>query len=234
MNLKKHSLSYFISGIAATITLPIVLLMLSVGLVTFDKDYYYKEYVKYEVGKVQSLSEKDLHVITNNLLSYLGGRQNSLSFVIDRDKSLNRDFFSSQDKSHMVDVRNMYLFLRNLGIFAALVLGISLYEILRKPAYKENIHRFLGTGAILGIIPFLIIGILMMIDFNKYFILFHQLVFTNNLWLMDPAVDNLVNIFPEAFFLDMGIRIISGYIIGLLAVVVLSLATIGKIRKGVK
>lgn len=234
MNLKKRGIGYYISGIAAAITLPIALLMLSVGLVTFDKDYYYKEYAKYEVAKVQSLSDKDLHVITDNLLGYLSGSRSDLNFVVDRDKGLNRDFFSVQDKAHMVDVKNMYAFLKILGVLSAIVLAFSLYEILRKPSYKENIHRFLGTGAIVGILPFVILGILMAIDFNKYFILFHQIFFANDLWLMDPAVDNLVNIFSEGFFLDMAIRITSSYIIGLLAVIVLSLATIGKIRRDIK
>lgn len=226
--LKKHGIGYFITGIAAAVTLPIVILTLSVWLVTFDSNYYYKEYVKYDVGVTQSLGESDLHLITKNLLDYLSDKKDNLNFVAKRDQASGKQFFSDRDKTHMIDVKKIILNLRNVGIVATMVFTIALFIIAKKPKYRMNIHRFLGTGAILGILPFIGLGILMAIDFNKYFILFHQMFFSNDLWLLDPKFDNLVNIFPEEFFSDMAIRICSGYIVGLMAVIVFSLSTIRK------
>ena len=205
--------------------------MFSVGLVTFDENYYYSEYAKYNVGIAQSLNENDLHFITKNVLEYLSDRSDNLDFALDKDKAANKDFFSDRDKSHMKDVKKIYLDLRNLAVIASIVLGISLFIAFRKPKYKENIHRFLGIGAILGILPIVILAVLMAVDFNKYFIIFHQIFFTNDLWLLDPQFDNLVNIFPEEFFMDMAVRICSGYIIGLLAILILSFVKFKKIRR---
>ena len=36
-------------------------------------------------------------------------------------------------------------------------------------------------------------------DFTAAFLRFHEIFFTNDLWLLDPSVDLLVNIVPEAF-----------------------------------
>ncbi|MBI5073011.1 DUF1461 domain-containing protein [Candidatus Woesearchaeota archaeon] len=46
------------------------------------------------------------------------------------------------------------------------------------------------------IVFFLLLGVF----FDYSFALFHRLFFSNNYWLMDPAVDKLVQLYPEAFF----------------------------------
>jgi len=44
-------------------------------------------------------------------------------------------------------------------------------------------------------------------DFTKYFVIFHQIFFDNDLWILDPATDLLINIVPEPFFMDTAGRI---------------------------
>ena len=44
-------------------------------------------------------------------------------------------------------------------------------------------------------------------DFSKYFIVFHKIFFNNDLWVLDPRTDMLINIVPEGFFFDTAARI---------------------------
>ena len=44
-------------------------------------------------------------------------------------------------------------------------------------------------------------------DFTKYFIVFHKIFFNNDLWVLDPRTDMLINIVPEGFFFDTAARI---------------------------
>ena len=44
-------------------------------------------------------------------------------------------------------------------------------------------------------------------DFSRYFIMFHHIFFTNDLWILDPSTDMLINIVPEGFFMDTAARI---------------------------
>ena len=46
-------------------------------------------------------------------------------------------------------------------------------------------------------------------NFTKYFILFHKIFFSNNLWILNPDTDRLINIVPEPFFIDTAIRIVA-------------------------
>ena len=45
-------------------------------------------------------------------------------------------------------------------------------------------------------------SILISQDFTSAFTLFHELSFTNDLWLLNPAEDLLINLLPEAFLLQ--------------------------------
>ena len=45
------------------------------------------------------------------------------------------------------------------------------------------------------------------IDFNGAFTFFHHLLFTNDLWLLDPRTDLLIRICPSSMFASMGLRI---------------------------
>ncbi|MCC7105778.1 MAG: DUF1461 domain-containing protein [Chloroflexi bacterium] len=44
-------------------------------------------------------------------------------------------------------------------------------------------------------------------DFTSLFIQFHQVMFRNDLWMLDPARDALLLLFPEGFWLGVTLRI---------------------------
>lgn len=57
---------------------------------------------------------------------------------------------------------------------------------------------FLGLAGLLALICAL--------DFNRAFIAFHHLFFTNDLWLLDPATDLMIRLLPETFFAQVAGR----------------------------
>ena len=52
------------------------------------------------------------------------------------------------------------------------------------------------------------------IDFDVLFTRFHHLLFTNDLWLLDPATDAMIRMLPEAFFESMAAQGLSAALIG--------------------
>lgn len=55
---------------------------------------------------------------------------------------------------------------------------------------------------------FLMLSFWASIDFTNFWISFHELFFTNDLWLLNPMTDLMIQMFPETFFFDMVIQII--------------------------
>ena len=68
---------------------------------------------------------------------------------------------------------------------------------------KIILKSFFLWGAFLSIIIF---G--MMVNFNYTFILFHKLLFRNDLWILNPRTDFLLMMFPQRFFLEIAIGIL--------------------------
>lgn len=64
----------------------------------------------------------------------------------------------------------------------------------------------IGTG--LFLVLCVLLGVIVASDFTNAFITFHHIFFTNDLWILDPSVDMLVNIVPEGFFFDTASRIL--------------------------
>ena len=75
----------------------------------------------------------------------------------------------------------------------------------------------LGSVVFLSIL--LILGLIISTDFTRYFILFHEIFFTNDLWMLDPTTDRLINMVPEGFFIDTARNI--GILYGIFVIFVL-------------
>lgn len=68
------------------------------------------------------------------------------------------------------------------------------------------------------------------IDFSRFWVLFHEIFFTNDLWLLDPNVSVMINMFPEEFFNGMVMRIILTFILCFLVMVRLYIFMANKLK----
>ena len=66
-----------------------------------------------------------------------------------------------------------------------------------------------------------ILTLLAAMDFDRLFILFHQIAFTNNLWLLNPQTDLLIRLMPTQLFIDYAqiIGIVWAALMGILLII---------------
>lgn len=172
-----------------------------------DYKFYRYEYVKHEVAKDLQMEMTDIMDVTEKMMAYLIGDREELS-VTTMVNGEERDFFNEQDRLHMADVKDLFLGgLKLRWIFlTGAVLLLALLVIL-KGDWKHVIPKsyFISLGIFGGLA--VILGVLFASDFTKYFTIFHEIFFTNDLWLFDPETDLMIRMLPEGFFYDMVIRI---------------------------
>ena len=209
---------------AAMIFLIIALLLTSFQVAIYgDKEYkfYEKEYAKYEVTEELVMTMEDVMDVTEKMMAYLIGEREELS-VMTTVEGKEQDFFNEQDRLHMADVKNLFLGglkLRWILLAAAVVLVFIL--LIRKVKLREILSgAYFRALAICGSLT-VILGILFSSDFNTYFTIFHEIFFTNDLWLFDPEADYMIRMLPEGFFYDMVMRIGLCFIIGLVLLTLL-------------
>ena len=72
---------------------------------------------------------------------------------------------------------------------------------------KKNIDILKITSISLIVIP-IVVSIPILVDFERSFVVFHELLFSNDYWIFDPALDPVIMMLPEQFFLHEGLMIL--------------------------
>lgn len=121
------------------------------------------------------------------------------------DPNVSAHPFRDYEVTHLFDVRNLMDGIQTVagicGVMSlcALIALICLYERKR--------FSFLP-----GFIAFLLLGaaiiLAAVLDFNRLFFLLHEILFTNDLWLLNPQTDLLIALMPEGMFMFLARRIL--------------------------
>lgn len=208
--MRKNKILFSISFFCLIISL----LLTIIDINCFDQSFYQKEYVKNNTTAETGMSEEDLWDTTEVLFDYLHDFRDDLNVQHEVNGTV-REIFDSREKAHMVDVKNLYLNTIKVRNILAIV-GIILFSIScllsKKPIYISNMYiGYKRSVALLFSIIFAIL-IYAAIDFNSFWIQFHYLFFTNDLFFLDPNTEILINMVPEQFFFDLVMRIILMFI----------------------
>ena len=212
--------------VTAMFLLVMIILITSFQIAIYgDSEYrfYEKEYRKYRVTEDLHMSMENVMEVTAYMMDYLIGREEVLS-VKTEVAGRRQDFFNEQDRLHMADVRKLFLGglkIRNfLVVFVAVLFLLSLSWKNRKEGQKERDignQCFRAYSISLGVflLAITLLAVAVSVDFTACFTLFHELFFSNDLWLFDPASDYMIRMLPEGFFADMVFRI-GGIFLGIL------------------
>lgn len=203
-------------GILCACFLMLVFLITAIEAVVYwTPGYFESEYTKYQVlNSLPEMTMEDLLVVTDEMMAYLRGNREDLHVFTTMGGEY-REFFNAREIAHMEDVQDLFiggLWLRRIGLGLTLVYAVILglwgkNHADRTSMLKSTVPGALcaGTGAFFA--AALIIAGIVATDFSKYFIVFHHIFFDNDLWILNPATDMLINIVPEPFFMDTALRI---------------------------
>ena len=223
---------YYFLGILSAICLMWILLITSIEAVCYwTPGYFEKEYTKYQVlNDLPQMSMDDLLDVTGEMMDYLRGTREDLH-VTTTMGGVEREFFNEREIAHMEDVRG--LFLRAISL-RRIALGFILATMFLLVIWKAPLRKILprciciGSGIFLAVVG--VLAAIISTDFTKYFVIFHHIFFDNDLWILNPATDMLINIVPEGFFMDTAARIGALYAILVALILGVSIALIIKGR----
>ena len=119
------------------------------------------------------------------------------------------DFRSSEaGLHHFAVVKNLF----HLVQFLALLTLPIFYYFVKKIVKKGFLSIFRKSLLLLVFLPLLIGLVGVLIGFDQFFTLFHQILFVgDDTWLFDPSKDPVILILPETFFLHAFLLFFSLY-----------------------
>ena len=199
-----HNIAAFICGIC----LLLILLITSLQAVCYwIPDWWRNEYAKYDTpSNVRGeMSLDDAVHITEDMLEYCIGRLDTLDDTEATIDGVTAPFFTDREKAHLADCRELFLKGIKLRVIACLLLAaFVIFIYVHNGKQKTSVLLAKGYLRSLGFIVVLaaIIAVLCVIDFTHVFTVFHHIFFDNDLWILNPNEDNLINIMQEDVFSD--------------------------------
>ncbi len=203
----------------------------------WNPGYYEAEFEKYDVldslqaWRGETMSMEDLSAVMHQTMVYLRGDRENL--IVETEISGRQaEFYNENEKSHMADVRVLFVHavtLRALAILAILAIFGLLLILEHGRAFYWLGSGFLRVCLAIGILAALF-GLLAATDFTKYFTLFHELFFSQGNWMFDPRESRMINMLPEGFFSDTALRILLTFL-GSIAVLLIPAGVFAKFAK---
>ena len=121
--------------------------------------------------------------------------------------------FSSEGEAHFADCRVLFDLNRNVLLGSGAVLAVLL--LLRKKfgPYRLGKHAAAWWAGLLALIAPLVVGALAAADFDRAFVIFHQIFFPGkDNWLFDWRTDPIILALPQEFFRNCAILIGTGLV----------------------
>jgi integral membrane protein (TIGR01906 family) len=165
----------------------------------FNESFYLAGFQKYQVQDIVHISDDDMAKVTHALVSYIDNASGDLHVTVTIDGN-EVPYFNAKEQAHLTDIMNLVRHARKLlkqlktAFFALLVLNIVFLKGMAR-------YRFLPISVAAALLSLLSLGAMYFMDFNWAFIKFHEMLFYNDLWLLDPAKDRLLQMMPLAFFM---------------------------------
>ncbi len=191
-----------IINIILALALMLFIISASVAVTLNFKPLYYADIDFLSIPEMSGYSEEEIRENYDVLISYnnLWGAKTLEFPTLD---------MSETGRIHFEEVKAVFVFFEYLAIVSCLaVLAGAIYR-----RYVKS-HWYLLLGGILTVAIPAVAGILIALNWQRVFVLFHEIVFDNDYWVFDPATDPVITILPNEFFMHCAIMIVALAIAG--------------------
>jgi len=188
------------------IAVPALLFSASIAIAVNSQWLYEYGFEKYNISQVTGLDHGQLEKAAEGLISYFNSDEEWIDLTVTRNGD-SFELFNQREILHLKDVKELFrLDYRVLLVSGVYALGFLAYAI----GFKKD-RRYLskgliwGGGVTLGLM--LLTGAGIALNFDRLFLLFHLVSFDNDFWMLNPATDYLIMLFPQGFWFDAAVFI---------------------------
>jgi integral membrane protein (TIGR01906 family) len=220
MKMRMPSLIAAIAFILLVVAVPVLIISTTATVYSNAADLYKAGFKKYDISARTGINMTQLDQVAQKMADYFGGKSPTPQLTVTRHGQ-QFQLYSEKELIHLADVRviiRLFFILQVISIVALIAMGVLVFM----GRGLAEVLRGLQTGAAIAGLFTVVLIVWSMIDFNSLFLLFHYVSFSNNLWILDPTKDYLIMMFPEDFFNDSAILIVSSILIESLVIWILA------------
>lgn len=191
----------------------IVYLISAVSAKAVDQRRMTEKFIAYADTSASGVPDSDYPALAGAITGYLDGKLPSAQITVTRDHG-EGDAFSADELQHLSDIQHLIMIAKTLRYItlALIAAGLVIFFVLRKA--KPELLGLVKPERSLrwaGLMLFVLLGAVIiwaLVDFDSAFVMVHRLLFRNELWLLDPQRDLLMQLMPQPFFVSYGLDLL--------------------------
>ena len=182
---------------------PVFLVTINVRWVINAPALYSYGFDRYDIPSVTGIERSELLNAGAQIRDYFNNDQEFLDLRVVR-RGISLSLYNEREVFHMRDVKGLvkgvYLIQLATGfcLVAFAVVGLAIY----RRRFLPRLARFVSLGGAVTLGVVVLVGLASLIGFDRLFLAFHLVSFSNDLWQLDPSRDYLLAMFPQGFFFD--------------------------------
>ena len=181
-------------------------LTVSIGLPIYIRPFYYAHIEPMGLEAYTGLTAEQLRDAYDGILDYLT--------LPNRPFSCGILPFSAEGEAHFADCRVLFDLNRNVLLMSGGILAVLLLLQRKFGPYRLGKRHAAWWAGLLALIAPLVIGSLAALDFDRAFVIFHQIFFPGKSnWLFNWQTDPIILALPQEFFRNCAILIGAGLVI---------------------
>ena len=178
------------------------ILSLSVTFALNFRPLYYFDISYLKIAETSGYPEEEIRANYDTLIDY--------NSMFSHEKlSFPTLAMSESGRIHFAEVKRIFVFVQYLAVISLILCVIlTLYQ------RRRGDFRFLKPAALLTTAIPLVLGLLIALNWDAFFVTFHHIFFNNDYWIFDAATDPVITILPDAFFMHAAILILVCVLLG--------------------
>lgn len=215
------------------LAVPTLLVTANVWWAFTTRALYEYGFSRHNVSQDTGIPPGELRRVADEFIAYFQSSEPYLE-VKAQVRGQERSLFSDREIIHMRDVKGLVQDVgqaRLASLAFLLAYGLGGFALLRG-RFAWLLARRLRRATLATAIGVVVAGLLVAIGFPWLFYLFHQLSFSNDFWLLNPATDYLVRLFPSGFFFEATLFIALATLVEALGAAALAWMALRLLRHG--
>lgn len=160
---------------------------------------------KYGISQDTGIGSLQLKSVAKQLIYYFDKRANTPQIIVARDGE-EFSLFNERELIHLQDVRDLIQL--DYGVQEGALVLIIIFALILLFVFRVQWRVFLKGlfwGGVITAGLMIVLAVWAVTGFDQFFILFHLVSFSNAFWMLNPATDYLIRLFPEGFFYDAAV-----------------------------
>jgi len=208
--------------------LPVLLVTSTIYWEVNELRLYEYGFDKYEISQAAGIDRLQLRAVAQHLIDYFNLRTDTVQItVVRRLEKFN--LFNERELTHLEDVRRLIqldYWVQRGAFLLMIICALALFFGSR--VGWRTLVKGLSGGSLITVGLMVILALWAFFGFEQFFVLFHLVSFPNEYWMLDPAKDYLIRLFPQGFFYDaalfgFGAVILEALLVGGIALGILKL-----------